>query len=202
MSYEDVIRVADLKTRPERLAGIRAEVGAQDDEPLRITEFLKPGVDEIAAILPPALARLLHRWGGNRQWSMRVKTHTVSGYLQLRLLAKLRRWRPRSVRFQVEQQLIERWLEAICQACPSSPELAQEIALCANLNKGYGETFERGRGNFLQLLSTLIEPALEQSDFTASERIKAAREAALDTPASQVQPQTINWYPAGSNKSP
>ena len=208
MSYEDVIRVADLKTRPERLQQLRADIGAKIDEPVRVTEFLKPGVEEIAAILPPALARPLRRWGKGRQWSMRVKTHTVSGFLQLRLLARLRRWRPRSQRFQDEQQLIERWLHAIRQANLLHPPLALEIALCANLNKGYGETFERGRHNFMRLLTTLIEPALTQTGATACDEaaahIKTAREAALADPAGKavqsVLAQAINWYPANSNK--
>ena len=34
MSYDDVIRVADLKTRPDRMARIRLEVGADPDQPV------------------------------------------------------------------------------------------------------------------------------------------------------------------------
>ena len=41
MSYEDVIRVADLKTRADRTARVRVEVGAKSGEPVRVTEFLK-----------------------------------------------------------------------------------------------------------------------------------------------------------------
>ncbi len=52
MAYEDVIRVADLKTRPERFAKVRAEIRARPDEPVRVREFLKPGLDEIGAVLP------------------------------------------------------------------------------------------------------------------------------------------------------
>ena len=33
MAYEDVIRVADLKTRPERFAKVREEIRARPDEP-------------------------------------------------------------------------------------------------------------------------------------------------------------------------
>src|SRR5690606_35286384 len=52
MSYEDAIRVADLKTRPARLERIRSEVRAGGDDLLRIVDYLIPGYDEIAAILP------------------------------------------------------------------------------------------------------------------------------------------------------
>lgn len=48
MSYEDVIRVADLKTRSDRATRVRAEVGAKPDEPVRVTEFLKPVIEEVA----------------------------------------------------------------------------------------------------------------------------------------------------------
>ena len=207
MSYEDVIRVADLKTRPTRLAKIRAEVRAKDGEPVRITEYLKPGLDEIAAILPAGLGRRVRAWSKGRQWSLRVKTHTIIGFLQLRLLAKLRRWRPRSLRFQEEQALIERWLIAIQKAAAISPELALEIVLCANLNKGYSETFTRGRGNFLRILDTLVDPALGRSESPNSlaNAIKSAREAALADPDGKtlqnVLTQTINWYPAGAKNS-
>ena len=54
MSYEDVIRVADLKTRADRAQRVRAEVGAKPDEPVQVTEFLKPGVEEVASLLPRA----------------------------------------------------------------------------------------------------------------------------------------------------
>src|SRR5262252_9948410 len=59
MCYEDVIRVADLKTRPARFAEVRAEVRAGPDEPIAVTEFFKPGIEEIAAILPVGLGRRL-----------------------------------------------------------------------------------------------------------------------------------------------
>ena len=63
MSFEDVIRVAQAKTSSERLARVRAEVRAKDGEPVEITEHFKPGIEEIAAILPPAWARRLLAWG-------------------------------------------------------------------------------------------------------------------------------------------
>src|SRR5690349_3243817 len=59
MSYEDVIRVAQAKTSRERLERVRAEVRAKLHEPVEITEHFKPGNEEIAAMLPPALARWL-----------------------------------------------------------------------------------------------------------------------------------------------
>ena len=59
MSFEDVIRVAQAKTSAERVSRVRSEVRAKDQEPLTITEHFKPGIEEIAAVLPPGLARHL-----------------------------------------------------------------------------------------------------------------------------------------------
>jgi hypothetical protein len=50
MSYEDAIRVAQAKIDPSRRARIAAEMGAKPGEPLHITEFLKPGIDEICSV--------------------------------------------------------------------------------------------------------------------------------------------------------
>src|SRR5262245_1014191 len=47
MAYEDIIRVADLKTRASRFARVRKEVGAKDGEPVDVIDYLKPGVEEL-----------------------------------------------------------------------------------------------------------------------------------------------------------
>src|SRR5690606_19080353 len=62
MSYEDVIRVAQIKTRGRRLDKVRAGAGAKPDQAVIVTEFLKPGLDEFASILPPSLGRALVGW--------------------------------------------------------------------------------------------------------------------------------------------
>ena len=190
MAYEDVIRVADLKSRTARFERIGTEVGAQPDEPLIVRDFLKPGVDEIAAILPPALARRLTGWAarrGRKTFSdgIRLQTSAVSGLLLMRLLASLRRWRRRSSRFADEQALIARWSRALLAALRRDPALAREIAACPQLIKGYSDTFARGRRNFVAILDTLIEPPLPGDDAALAERgaaIARARSAARADP--------------------
>ena len=44
MCFEDIIRVADLKTRRLRMDRVRTEVRARPAQPVVVTEFLKPGV--------------------------------------------------------------------------------------------------------------------------------------------------------------
>ena len=79
---------------------------------------------------------------------MEVNTTSVSGYLRFRTLAALRRFRPRTYRYAEEQHAIERWLGLIADAAAQSTELALEIAECARLIKGYGDTHKRGTGNY------------------------------------------------------
>jgi indolepyruvate ferredoxin oxidoreductase beta subunit len=126
---------------------------------------------------------------------MRIKSHTVSGFLRLWLLARLRPWRRRSLRFQQEQELIGRWLDSVRRAALLDYQLALEIVECANLNKGYGETFERGRGNFLQLMNRVIEPALAEAGASAKAAwLRQLREAALADPDGKLLAKTLEAY--------
>ena len=99
-------------------------------------------------------------WLGRAYWSMEVNTASVSGFLRFWMLAKLRRWRPRSHRYLEEQREIDAWLALIAQAAASSPALALEIAECARLIKGYGDTHKRGTANYREIERHVIRPAL------------------------------------------
>jgi indolepyruvate ferredoxin oxidoreductase, alpha subunit len=190
MSYEDVIRVAQAKTDPARFGRIAAEVGARPGEPVRIVEFLKPGVEELCSMLPPSLARRVLSFAEQREklarahWGMEVNTTSVSGYLRFRLLAKLARWRPRTYRYAEEQREIERWLGLIVDAATQSAELALEIAECARLIKGYGDTHKRGTGNYRLIETHVIAPALAGPlpPRQAADAVASARTAALVDP--------------------
>ena len=191
MSFEDLIRVADLKTRKSRFARVRDEVRAKPEEPIHIIEFLKPGLDEITGMLPPALAKSVHAWAVRNGWEhklsvgMHIKTNSILGFLMLRTAAGMRFWRRRTARYAEEQQLIERWLAAIvkaAQANPASPRLAYEIALTARLIKGYSDTNKRGKANFTRIFDNLVEGSAVSGDEAKADAIFAAREAALADP--------------------
>ena len=204
MSYEDVIRVADLKTRSERLQRVRREVGARDGEPLRLSEYLKPGLDEVCSLLPPRPAnwlrrRLAHK---SRQLSvgLHMRTDTVHGFMLLCALRALRPIRRHSSRYAAEQALIERWLAAVRHALSTSPRLAYELALCGNLVKGYGETSERGHRNLSAVLDDLqpLQPPAAP-DAAAHEaaalRVGAARDAALADPEGRTLARALGLAP-------
>ena len=197
MCYEDVIRVADLKSRASRFERVRKEVLAKDHEPVQITEFLKPGVEEIAAILPPALGARLEAWakkkGSNFHKGMYVQTTSITGFLMLRGLAVLRPWRRRTMRYAIEQQTINLWLGAVTAAAGRDLGLALEIALCGRLIKGYGDTYRRGRDNFMRIMDTIVAgKATAATDADKRDAIRAARDAALADPEGRKLEQSLS----------
>jgi indolepyruvate ferredoxin oxidoreductase, beta subunit len=189
MSFEDVIRVAEAKISPERFRRIEGEIGAKD-QPYVITEFLKPGIEELCQVLPPRLARAIVAYSEKRGWlgkvyfGMELKTTTVWGYARFWALAKLRRFRPKSWRYAEEQLAIEAWLKRVAAAAKLSPELALEVAECARLIKGYGDTWKRGFGNYQTIEARVIVPVLEGRMGVAQgiDAIASARTAALLDP--------------------
>src|SRR5262249_1354830 len=145
MSYEDAIRVADLKVRRGRFDRVRDEVRVGEDQVLLINEFLHPRVEEFADIMPSALGAWLLKTG----WATRLvnrlfgqgkilRTTSLRGFLQLYWLASLRRWRRKTLRFKREQNRIGDWLERVQDVAQSDYALALEVAECPRLIKGYG----------------------------------------------------------------
>lgn len=183
MSYEDAIRVADLKIRRERFARVREEARVEPSQLLHIHEFLHPRVQEIADILPAGIGAFALRTGWVRRLvsglagdGRILRTTSVSGYLQLYAIASLRPWRRRSLRFQEEQRKIDGWLDQIPALAREDYALALEIAECPRSIKGYGDTHILGSRNFERIMEAL--PRLRgRSD--AAAKIAALREAAL-----------------------
>ena len=188
MTFEDVIRVAEAKIAPERFARIRQEIGVKDSEPYRIVEFLKPGLEEFCAVLPPRLAQRILAWAERRQWNphwgMEIETTSATGYLRFWTLAKLKRFRPLGHRYAQEQAAIESWLALINEAARVSADVAVEVAECARLIKGYGDTHKRGSANYQSIETQVIRPILAGRIPPAqgADAIASARTAALVDP--------------------
>ena len=187
MAFDDIVRVADLKTRASRFARVRGEVKAQGDDVLRIVDHFKPGAAELASLLPHRLSDALVRHDRARQargrealaWPLKIRTDTVVGFLMLRLLAAMKPLRRSGSRFAGEQTAIERWLDGVATAARRHAGLGLELAECGRLIKGYGATNERGRDNLLHVLDHLAVAAPFASDDERAAAIRAAREAAL-----------------------
>jgi indolepyruvate ferredoxin oxidoreductase beta subunit len=199
MSFEDVIRVAEAKLDPARLKRIAQEVGAQPGEPISVIEFFKPGIEELATILPSFVARPILRlsarrgWLGTVYWGMNVKSTSVTGYLKLRLLAGFKRFRPWSHRFREEQRAIDEWLDLVARASERSVDLGLEVADCARLIKGYGDTLKRGQGNYRTIVDRVIGPAIDGKwpARHAADAVASARAAALADPEGESLARTI-----------
>lgn len=197
MAYEDIIRVADLKTRASRFERVRREVGAREGEPVLVIDYLKPGIEEFASVLPAFLGRRLVSWAERRgkldayNIGMHIKTSSILGYLLVRSLAWLKPWRPGSYRYGEEQRLIERWLALVTEAAKRDTALALEIAECARLLKGYGETHRRGKANFLAILDALVENPPTSDTREQAAALRKAREAALADPEGKALGTTL-----------
>ena len=200
MSYQDVIRVAQLKISPDRRRRVLAEIRAGDDDPVVVTEFFKPGIDELCSILPSILARPILALSHGRRWrdraylGLHVKSTTINGFLRIWLLAKLRFWRPHSHGYREIQHNIDSWLGVILHAAETDAALALEIALCAQLVKGYGDTNRRGMAALNTIRTRIIDPVLGEtmSSAHAADAVVNARTAALSDPTGQLLNDTLN----------
>src|SRR4029077_5901196 len=149
---------------------------------------LKPGLEEMCQILPTRLAQRILGYAERRRWNphggMEIETTSLTGYLRFWALAKLRRFRPRGHRYAQEQAAIEQWLALIVEAAHSSAAVAVEIAECARLIKGYGDTWQRGSANYALIEAQVIRPVLAGRIplHQAADAIASARTAALVDP--------------------
>lgn len=183
MAFEDVIRVADLKTRRGRMEGIRQEVHARPDQIFYVVEYFHPRYEEFCDTLPAGLGRRMMNAGSVQRLmkpffthGRNIQTAKLSGFLPLWFLSKLRFMRRKTLRYARENALIENWLGTIRELAGADYALAVEIAQCPRLIKGYGDTHARGLARYERILAAV--PSLRQRG-GAAERIRALREAAL-----------------------
>ncbi|MBD8473192.1 indolepyruvate oxidoreductase subunit beta family protein [Pseudomonas sp. CFBP 8770] len=162
MSFEDTIRVADLKSRGTRFDRVRGEVRSKADQVLHIQEYMHPRLDEICETLPAGFGRwlakphIVNRLVGRMTQSGRtVKTSALSGFLLLHGLAKWRRWRRSTLRYELEDARIEAWLERVRNLAAIDPVVALEVVQCQRLVKGYSDTHSRGLKNFEVLMAVV-----------------------------------------------
>jgi len=210
MAFDDIVRVAELKLRPERWARVRREAGAGDNDVLKVYDHFKPGVPEFTGLLPPALAHAMQRWDARRRargqpsWAvpLQLGTHTVFGTLLLRLLSAQRWLRRRSHRYAEEQTLIERWLDSVVRHSSADWRLGHEIALCGRLIKGYGATNQRGRDNLLHILDQLAEHTPFATAGERAQAIAQARGAALADEGGHALDATLKRHGAAPRPVP
>ncbi|WP_119387791.1 indolepyruvate oxidoreductase subunit beta family protein [Taklimakanibacter lacteus] len=183
MAYDDVIRVARIKTQSERFHRVRDEVRVRDEQVLKITEFMHPRMEEVCGMLPARLGRFIEVRPRlfkaldrivNR--GRHVRTDKVSWFATLYVLGGLSRLRRRLLRHQVEQGHLERWLGETERVARLNYDLGVEILRCRRLIKGYSDTHARGLTRYDRVLSAL--PMLEQRQ-DGADWLRRLRDAAL-----------------------
>jgi indolepyruvate ferredoxin oxidoreductase beta subunit len=183
MCYDDVIRVADLKTRAARFERVRGEVEAAPEQLVYTTEFMHPRIEEVCGTLPAALGRaiearprLFKALGRIVDRGRRVQTGTVGWFLVLYVLAGMRRFRRSTLRHGREAAHIASWLDLVRGMAPRNYQLAVELVKCRRLVKGYSDTHVRGLGKF----DRVIEAARRLADRPdAADWVRRLRDAAL-----------------------
>jgi indolepyruvate ferredoxin oxidoreductase beta subunit len=162
---------------------VRDEVKAKAEQPLAITEYMHPRLQEVCETLPAGLGRrilasptLSRRLQPLFRKGRHIRTSGLPGFLMLSLVAGMRRWRRGSLRYREEQARIEQWLDLIEEAAPDDVAAAAELAQCQRLIKGYSDTFERGLSNFQRIVAAW--PSI-RGRTDAALLLRRLREAAL-----------------------
>lgn len=184
MAYDDVIRVADLKTRPARFARIREDM-LSGENPVHLTEFMHPRGEEIVSLLPARLGRWIEARPALMGWidrrvnkGRRVRSHRISGFVQLHALGWLRGMRRRSLRHAVETAHMEDWLSRCTQARARNESEAVELLRCRRLVKGYSDTHQRTSSKFAKVMQAarLVEGREDAGDWIARLRDAAMQD--------------------------
>jgi len=166
MAYDDVIRVAELKTRSRRFGRIRQEMGAAEDQIVYMTEFMHPRLEEAAGMLPAGLGRFVEAHPGAFgllfRKGRRVRTGTIRWFLMLYAVSTLKPIRRRTLRHVREVDNRQRWLALVTEYAPQHYDLAVEILGARRLVKGYSDTHARGQSKFDRVIAAV--PALARRD--------------------------------------
>lgn len=205
MTYDDVIRVADLKTRGSRFERVRREIRPAKDTRMMLTEFMHPRAEEIVGLFPARIGkrfqqnsramRLLDRLVNRGR---RLRTDRLLPYLQLHLLGGLRRWRRGTLRHAIEMEHVRGWLGAALSQSSANYDVAVEIVRNRRLIKGYSDTHARGLSKYDRVMEAV---SLLAGRPDAASWIRRLRDAALldeDGKALDGALQTVKSF-AGNN---
>ena len=185
MAYDDVIGVADLKTRASRFQRVREEVLAEPDQLVYTTEYMHPRAEEIVGLLPAAIGSAIERRPRmvaaiDRVFNKgrRMQTGRVRWFVALYLVAALRRFRRGTLRHRHERAHLEAWLALVRRHVGANYDLAVQIVAARRLVKGYSDTHARGLSKYDRVMSAL--PKLSGRDDGADWLRRLIQAALLD----------------------
>src|SRR5262245_6579072 len=176
MSYEDAIRIAQLKL---------LELEACPDTP-RADDVRKLRLDEMVEALPTVVAEPVLdvlNWLGwaHKRVSIHFSTASRFSIRRLKIEASLRRWRRYSIRYSKERNWVERWLHMVDRALTRQPAAALAIVDTASMVQGYGDAYRHGLADWHAIIDGLAKPTfdgvLQLTDLAGA--IAEARAAAM-----------------------
>ncbi len=183
MAYDDVIRVADLKTRPSREARLRREQGLGADDIVLVTEYFHPRAEEICGLMPARAGRWTEARPRLVAWIDRLfnkgrhlRTDALAGFVPLWLVAGLKPRRRSLRRHEVEQAHLDRWFDLALGEAARDHAVGVEVLRCRRLIKGYSDTHARGISKYERVIGGL--DMLRGRD-DAADWLRRLREAAL-----------------------
>lgn len=156
MSYEDAIRIAQLKL---------LELAADPDTP-RADDVRKLRLDEMVEALPTVVAEPLLDvldWLGwvHKRVSIHFSTANRFSIRRLKIEASLKRWRRYSIRYSKERDWVERWLHMIDRALTKQPAAASAIVETATMVQGYGDAYRYGLADWHAIIDGLAKPCFD-----------------------------------------
>ena len=186
MAYDDIIRVADLKTRRSRFERIWDEMGLKTGNVMALTEFFHPRAEEISSLLPAAMGA---RWEASpKRMAMlgrlfgkgrRLRSDRLPAFVVLHMLGGLKGYRLKTRRHAVEMAHLDSWLKD--SVAPVSTDYALAVSMLKNrrLIKGYSDTHARGLSKFDRVMgaATMLKGRTDAADW-----MDRLREAALQDP--------------------
>jgi indolepyruvate ferredoxin oxidoreductase beta subunit len=180
MAYDDVIRVADLKTRPSRYDRVQRDNAVAEDQIVYTTEYMHPRLEEVAGTMPAPLGHFLETnpslFGWMFRKGRRVRSGTIRWFLMLYGLAALKPIRRATLRHKREMAHLEQWLSLAAAHVAQNYDLAVEVINARRLVKGYSDTHARGQSKFDRVLGAvpLLAPRVDGAAW-----MRRLREAAL-----------------------
>jgi hypothetical protein len=150
MSYEDPIRIAQLKLTEQEPSGNRR----------------KFRIDELIGCLPAVVAAPLLDMLDSLNWarapvSIKYSAANRWGIRRLKIEAGLKRWRLFSIRYGKERIWVERWLHMINRSLAKQPAAALAVVQTANMIQGYGSPYRHAMADWHAIIDGLVKPTLD-----------------------------------------
>jgi len=173
MSYEDGIRVAELKIKSERFKRIKEEMRLRDDQVFKVVDYLKPDAEELYGLLPNIViapfVRIIESPIFKKIWRRKKPitfaqtptTTSFSGYLRLWMMTKIKFMRPHSYRFKKERALMRKYKESTIYYSGLDYKLGSLIARSGSMVKGYGKVRRRTIKAFYRFIDNIVFPLSE-----------------------------------------